>query len=95
MPKQQREWVYSPPKPSKPPVPESVKAEVTKLADALVDAVLKPKYIQPPPAPHEFQHNYLTDIFTKATPRNRIQEIRGCFQTMSINQRPKVSKRAS
>ena len=65
MPKQQRAWVYSPPKPAKPPVSESVKAEVTKLADALVDAVLKPKYIQPPPAPHEFQHNYLTDIFTK------------------------------
>ncbi len=43
MPKQRREWVYSPPKPSKPPVSESVKAEVAKLADALVDAVLKPR----------------------------------------------------
>ena len=76
MPKQQRAWVYSPPKPAKPPVSESVKAEVTKLADALVDAVLKPKYIQPPPAPHEFQHNYLTDIFTKW--------YRGCFYFCSV-----------
>jgi hypothetical protein len=31
----------------------------------LVNNVLKPRYIQPPPAPAEFQRNYITDIYTK------------------------------
>ena len=58
-----RTWVYSPPKPAKPPVPDALKAEVTTRANELVETVLKPQHIQPPP--ENMQFNYLADIFTK------------------------------
>jgi len=57
-----KHWVYSPPKPKKPKVPEHVKQMVTQQANDLIESVLKPKYIKPPPEnPH---WNYLTDIFS-------------------------------
>ncbi len=65
MAKNQRMWVYSPPKPPAPKVSTNTKVIVQQKADELVEKVLKPKYIQPPPAPDEFQHNYITDIYTK------------------------------
>lgn len=65
MPKQGYSWVYSPKKLSKPRVPAHVKLMVEKAALELVESVLKPKHIQAPPAPTEFQHNYLADIYTK------------------------------
>jgi hypothetical protein len=44
-------------------VPESLKREVAMRANALVESVLKPKYVQPPP--EEPQFNYIEDITTK------------------------------
>ncbi len=41
----------------------SIKSEIKLKADALIDRVLKPKYIQPPPEDNDF--NYLVDIFSK------------------------------
>ena len=46
MPKKQ--WVYSPKKPSKAQVPDAIKQEVMTKANALVEAVLKPKNVKPP-----------------------------------------------
>lgn len=63
MPKARKMWVYSPPKPAKPPVPAALKAEVERQANALVETALKPAFIAPPPADPQF--NYLVDIFTK------------------------------
>lgn len=60
--KQQKRWVYSPPKPSKPKVPENVKADVERKAMELVEAVLKPCYLKPPPEDEQF--NYIVDIYT-------------------------------
>jgi hypothetical protein len=54
--------VYSPKKPTPPKVPESLKREVAMRANALVESVLKPKYVQPPP--EEPQFNYIEDITT-------------------------------
>jgi hypothetical protein len=58
-----KQWVYSPPKPKKPKVPEHVKQEVTQRATELIESILKPQYIKAPPENPEF--NYLIDIFSK------------------------------
>lgn len=58
-----KRWVYSPKKPPKPKVPDAVKQKVTTSADELVETVLKPKNIQPPPENPQF--NYIVDIYTK------------------------------
>ncbi len=63
MAKRQRTWVYSPPRPAKPKAPESLKAEVQARADDLVDSVLKPKHVKPPPEDERF--NYIVDLYTK------------------------------
>jgi hypothetical protein len=47
--KQRKTWVHCPPKPSPPPVPDNLKAEVEKKAEALVAEFLKPQFIKPPP----------------------------------------------
>ena len=54
-------WVYRPPR--NPKVPDSVKAAVETKAKELVEQVLKPKCIEPPPK--KPQLNYIVDIFTK------------------------------
>ena len=56
-------WVSSPAKPKAPSVPASFKAEVSAQVNAWVEAVLKPKFIEPPPP--EADRNYLVDIQTK------------------------------
>jgi hypothetical protein len=62
--KQLKRWVYSPPKPPKPAVPDDIKADVEAKAKELIDTVLKPEHVKPPPkAP---QWNYLTDITSKS-----------------------------
>jgi len=61
--KPKKMWVYSPPKPAKPKAPESIQIEVEKKCNELVETVLKPKFIQPPPKDSEL--NYLVDIYTK------------------------------
>lgn len=63
MKKRQKRWVFSPPKPPKPKVPELLQLQVQAQADELVERVLKPKHIQPPPQDDRF--NYLVDIYTK------------------------------
>jgi len=61
--KQQKSWVYSPGKPQPATVPATLKAEVERRAQELLETVLKPKYIQPPPENPQF--NYVMDIYTK------------------------------
>ena len=63
MAKRRKMWVYTPPRKPKPRVPDTIKAEVEKKSNELVEFVLKPKYIKLPPQDKRF--NYLVDIFTK------------------------------
>jgi hypothetical protein len=63
MPKTRKQWVYSPPKPTKPTVPAAIKAELDAKAQALIAQHLKPAHIKPPPEDPQF--NYLIDIWTK------------------------------
>jgi len=44
-------------------VPEAVKVEVATKANELIETVLKPKHIQPPPENPQF--NYIVDIYSK------------------------------
>jgi hypothetical protein len=61
--KNPKTWVYSPKKPPKAAVPESLRSEVERKAGELVEAVLKPKHVKRPPKNARF--NYLTDLSTK------------------------------
>lgn len=56
-------WVYGPPKLPPPKVPANVKAEVQLKANDLVETVLKPQHIKPPPKDYRF--NYIMEIYTK------------------------------
>ncbi len=56
-------WMYKPRKKPTPKVPELTKSHVEIIADALIQDVLKPKYVEPPP--QNSDHNYLVDIFSK------------------------------
>jgi hypothetical protein len=60
MAKQRKTWVYCPPKPSPPLVPDNLKAEVEKKAEALVEEFLKPQFIKLPP--NNCRWNYIIDI---------------------------------
>jgi hypothetical protein len=63
MPKEINRWAMYPRKTSTSPLPESLKMEVTTKANELIETVLKPKYIQPPPENPQF--NYIVDIYGK------------------------------
>ena len=63
MAKKQKVWMYSPPKQPKPKIPDTLKAEVTTRANELIDTVLKPMHINPPPENPRF--NYIVDIYGK------------------------------
>ena len=63
MAKRRKMWVYSPPKPPKPKVPNAVKTDVKAKASALIETVLKPKHVKAPPAEERF--NYIADISAK------------------------------
>jgi hypothetical protein len=63
MAKIRKTWVYSPPKPPTPKAPESVKVKVTQTANELVETILKPRHIKPPPKDDHF--NYIVDIYAK------------------------------
>ena len=56
----QKIWVYSPPKPK---VPGAVKLEVEAKATALVNDILKPEHVKPPPKNAKW--NYIVDLYTK------------------------------
>jgi hypothetical protein len=62
MAKPREPWNIRPTK-ARTSVTASLKVEVETKAKALIDDVLKPKHIQPPPA--EAQFNYITDIQAK------------------------------
>ena len=64
MTNRKKSWRSSPLKRSKPQVPSAVKAEVERQGKQLVEAVIKPKHIKPPPDDADF--NYLVDIYTKS-----------------------------
>jgi hypothetical protein len=63
MPKKPRGWYLAPSKESKPTVPAAIKEEVEAKAKRLVEVVLKPKHVQPPPKEPRF--NYIINISTK------------------------------
>ena len=49
-------------------VPDKVKKKLKKKGDALVDRVLKPNHIKPPPEDTSF--NYIVDIYICASPKS-------------------------
>ena len=63
MAKRQQVWVYSPPRTAKPKAPESLKAEAQVRANELVETVLKPQHIKPPPEGERF--DYIVDLSTR------------------------------
>jgi len=61
--KTQKSWVLVSPKPSRPKIPDILKAEVeAKVAD-LIDNVLTARYVKPPPK--DWPWNYLVGIDSK------------------------------
>ncbi len=64
MPKSTRKtWVYAPRKPIPPKVPDALKHEVETRSNALVESVLTPQHVQPPPQDPQF--NYIDNLYTK------------------------------
>lgn len=66
MTKSQKRWMSPGPPRSKPiriAVPEAVKTEVMTKANELIETVLKPQYLKPPPEDARF--NYIADIYGK------------------------------
>lgn len=57
-------WVYSPRKPKPSAIPDALKTEVELRAQLLVETVLKPRCVKPPP-PKEYEINYVVDVYTK------------------------------
>ena len=55
--------MIGPAKKARTSLPDSLKADVEAKATDLIEGVLKPKYVQPPPK--EGQFNYITDIGAK------------------------------
>jgi hypothetical protein len=56
-------WGYAPDRRLKPKVPDDLKAKVQARADELVEKVLRPRYVKPPPKKPRW--NYPIDIWTK------------------------------
>ncbi|MBM4340660.1 MAG: hypothetical protein FJ110_14095 [Deltaproteobacteria bacterium] len=56
----QKIWVYNPPKPK---LPGTVKVYVEAKAMALVNDILKPEHVKPPPKNSKW--NYIVDLYTK------------------------------
>lgn len=63
MPQPKKQWIRASQKPAHPKVPDALKREVTAKANALVEAELRSKYVEPPPEDPQF--NYIEDIATK------------------------------
>jgi hypothetical protein len=57
------QWVYSPKSAPKPKISKALKQTVTERCNVLVETVLKPKAIEPPPENMEF--NYIVDLSTR------------------------------
>ena len=65
MAKQKKRWGYSPPKKTKPKIPEALKGELTEKANALVESTLKPWKLDFDTSAKEHGFNYVVDIYTK------------------------------
>src|SRR6266849_3137857 len=63
MPKPRKAWTFNPGKKPTASLPGTLKDEVDTKARELIETVLKPKHVQPPPKDAQF--NYITDITTK------------------------------
>src|SRR5215470_9536634 len=63
MPKPRKDRTFGPGKKPKSALPGTLKDEVDTKARELIETVLKPKRVQPPPKGHQL--NYVTDITTK------------------------------
>ena len=63
MAKRQKTWIYKPPRGSKPKVPDTIKLDVEAKGREIVETILKPKHIKPPPL--DKHCNYIVDIYTK------------------------------
>ena len=61
--KSSRTWLPSPSRAKKAPIPEALKAQITAKAEKLLETVLKPKFIEPPPKKPRF--NYIIDVSAK------------------------------
>lgn len=59
----QKVWMHVPPKPSKPKVPDIVKADVEQRANELLIPILRARSIKPPPEDPE--RNHIIDVFAK------------------------------
>jgi hypothetical protein len=63
MAKGRKTWIYVPPRSPKPTVPAALKMEVEAKARELVESVLQPLHIKPPPDDERL--NYIIDIGTR------------------------------
>ena len=63
MARQRKGWMSAPGKSSRSSVSDSVRTELQAKATELIDKVLKPKHVLPPPVEAKF--NYISDIGTK------------------------------
>ena len=61
--KSTKTWGYAPKKSVQEEVPDDLKAEVEAQASELVEKVLKPTHVQPPPKEPTF--NYIIDLWSK------------------------------
>jgi len=58
-----KRWVVSPSRGKGAKVPDQLKQEMEQKANELIESVLKPQHVQPPPEDAKF--NYIVDIYTK------------------------------
>ena len=63
MASKRKTWMPAPPRRTKPQVPDSIKGILKEKADEIIENVLKPEHIKPPPTDNDF--NYLVDIYSK------------------------------
>jgi hypothetical protein len=61
--KPKKAWMLAPKKPSNEKVPDDLKADVEASTHELVQTVLKPRHVEPPP--EEPQFNYIIDLWAK------------------------------
>ena len=63
MANKRKTWVPASPRRTKPQVPDSTKRILKEKADEIIENVLKPEHMKPPPTDNDF--NYLVDIYSK------------------------------
>lgn len=63
MASKRKTWMASSSRQKKPQVPDSIKNSLSEKADEIIENILKPEYIKPPPTDNDF--NYLVEIYSK------------------------------